>query len=142
MDVVVILEFHKGEKVVPVILSLVDEEQEVLLELLINLFCLSVALRVVCSGGSQLDSKESVKFLHELCHKLGASIRYHFPGQSMMFLYVPDVKLGSSSSRKSGDHTYEVAFFGDGVFSVGFQQLHYEVNTDCFPRCVWNQKQV
>ena len=86
MDVVVILEFCEGEKVVPVILSLVDEELEVLLKLLINLFCLCVTLRVVCGGGSQLDSEESVKFLHEIHHKLGASIWYHFPGQTVMLL--------------------------------------------------------
>ena len=55
MDMVVVLRFCKGEEFVPVILLLVDEKLEELFQLLVNCFCLSVSLGVVCHGSSQLD---------------------------------------------------------------------------------------
>ena len=98
MDVVVVLKFCKGEKVVPIILSLVNKKVEKLLQFLVDPFCLSISLRVVCSSGSQLDSKKSVEFVHEFHYKLGTSIQYHLLGQSMVFPDVLEVKLCSSSS--------------------------------------------
>ena len=74
MDVVVVLKFCEGEKVVPIILSLINKKVEKLFQFLVNPFRLSVSLRVVCSSGSQLDSEKSVEFIHEFCYKLGASI--------------------------------------------------------------------
>ena len=55
MDVVVVLEFCKGEEVVPIVLLLVDEMSEELFQFLVNSFHLSVSLGVVCCGSSQLD---------------------------------------------------------------------------------------
>ena len=69
MDVVVILKFRKGEKVVPIILSLINKKVEKLFQFLVNSFCLSISLRVVCSSGSQLDSEKSVEFVHEFRYK-------------------------------------------------------------------------
>ena len=96
MDVVVVLKFCKGEKVVPTILSLINKKAEKMF--LVNSFCLSVSLRVVCSSGSQLDSEKSVEFIHEFHYKLGDSVQYHLLGQSMVFPDVSEVKLCSSSS--------------------------------------------
>ena len=44
MDVVVVLKFCEGEKVVPIILSLINKKVEKLLQFLVNLFCLSVSV--------------------------------------------------------------------------------------------------
>jgi len=52
---VIVLKFSKGKEVSPIILSLVDEEPEVLFQLLIHLFSLTISLRVVGSGSSQFD---------------------------------------------------------------------------------------
>ena len=72
---IVILELCKGEEIIPVVLPLINEEAEELFRL-INPFCLSISLRVICSGSSQLDSesKELVQFLHEFHYELGSSI--------------------------------------------------------------------
>ena len=75
---IVVLEFHERKEVIPVILSLVDEETEKLLQFLVDSFRLSISLRMIRSGGSHLYSKESVKFLHKLHYKLGALVRHHF----------------------------------------------------------------
>ena len=71
---VIVLELSEGNEVRPVILPLIYEEPEVLLQLLVDLFCLAVSLWVVCRGGSQLDSKHPVEFPSELRYELGASI--------------------------------------------------------------------
>jgi hypothetical protein len=79
MDVVVVLEFRQREQVRPVVLSLVDEEPEILLQFLVHPFRLSVPLRVISRRSCQLNSKHSVKFLSEFRHELGSSIGYDFP---------------------------------------------------------------
>ena len=48
VDMVIVLELHKREEIVPIILLLINEKPEKLFQLLINLFCLSVSLRMVC----------------------------------------------------------------------------------------------
>ena len=70
---IIVLEFHERKEVVPVILSLVNEETEKLLQFLVDSFRLSVSLRMIRGGGSQLYSEKSVKFLHKLCYELGTS---------------------------------------------------------------------
>jgi len=55
MNLVVILEFREWQEPHPIVLSLVDEELEILFEFLVDLFCLSIILRVVGHGGCQLD---------------------------------------------------------------------------------------
>ena len=51
MNLVVILEFRKWQKPHPIILSLVGEESEILFQFLVDLFRLSISLRVVGNGG-------------------------------------------------------------------------------------------
>ena len=60
MNVIVVLEFCKGEQFVPVVLPLVDKDTKVLFQFLVNSFRLSVTLRVVSGGSCQFNSKESV----------------------------------------------------------------------------------
>ena len=71
---IIVLEFCEGEEIVPIILPLIDKKVEELFELLINCFRLSVSLRMVCSGGCQFNSKESVQFPCKFHDKLGTSI--------------------------------------------------------------------
>ena len=65
----------------------------------------------------------------------------------MMFPDVSEIELGSSHGRKSSDCTHEVASFGyrvdydhDGVFSIRFRELCYEIHTGGVPRCIWDWK--
>ena len=60
MNVVVVLEFHKGEQFIPVLLSLVDKDSKILFQFLVDQFNLSVTLRVVSCGSRQFDSKKLV----------------------------------------------------------------------------------
>jgi len=85
MNLVVVLEFRKWQEPNPVILSLVGEELEILLQFLVDLFHLSISLRVVGCGGCQLNSKQLVEFLGEFCYELGTSIQDNFPRVTMMF---------------------------------------------------------
>ena len=52
VDVVIVLELCKREKVNPFILTLIDKDLEVLLKLLVDSLGLSITLRMVGSGGS------------------------------------------------------------------------------------------
>jgi hypothetical protein len=58
VDLVVVGKFCNGEPLYPVILVMVDKDVEVLLNLLVDLFHLSVCLRVECCGEVCLDSEE------------------------------------------------------------------------------------
>ena len=74
MNMIVVLEFREQEQVIPVILPLICEEAKILLKLLVDLFCLSISLQVVCHSSCQFYSKDPVEFFSELCYKLGASL--------------------------------------------------------------------
>jgi len=56
MYLVVVLEFHEWQEPHPIILSLIGEKVEILFQLLVDLFHLSISLRVVKCGGCQLNS--------------------------------------------------------------------------------------
>jgi len=62
MNLVVILEFCKWQQPHPIIFSLVGEESEILLQFLVDLFRLSISLRVVGCGGCQPNSEQPVEF--------------------------------------------------------------------------------
>jgi len=53
----VVLEFRERQEPHPIILSLVGEESEILFQFLVDLFHLSISLRVVGGGGCQLNSE-------------------------------------------------------------------------------------
>ena len=69
--------FPNREEIIPIILPLIDKKVEELFKLLINPFCLSVSLRMVCGGGCQFNPKESVQFSCKFHDELGASIQYY-----------------------------------------------------------------
>ena len=59
VDVVAVGKLHQGEECVPVILSFSDKEPQVLFQFLVDLFRLSVGLRVVSGAQSLVDFQES-----------------------------------------------------------------------------------
>ena len=60
MDVIVVLEFGKGEQIIPIVLSLVHEEAQILLKLLVNPLRLSVCLGMIGRGGCEFNPEEPV----------------------------------------------------------------------------------
>lgn len=63
-------------KTLQVCLVVVDEESMVLFNLLIDLFCLTISLGVVCHRGIHFDSRELVEFITEQELVLTALITY------------------------------------------------------------------
>ncbi len=66
VDAIVVHELSEREPVAPICLSMVDKDSEVLLDLLIHSFSLSVGLWMECRRGIRRDVEHLVKFLHEL----------------------------------------------------------------------------
>ncbi len=66
---------REREPIGPVVLSIVNEDSEVLLDLLVNSFSLTICLGM--EGGRCIgrDVEESVEFLHELGDKLRTSVQ-------------------------------------------------------------------
>ena len=67
---VVVLKFSQRKEVSSVILSFVDEDAKIPFQLLVDPFCLAVSLGVICSCGSQFDTKHLVELPGELGYKL------------------------------------------------------------------------
>ena len=57
-------------------LDLIDKQPKVLLQLLVYLFCLSIALRVLSYSSCQLNPKYLVEFPSELYYELRVSVRH------------------------------------------------------------------
>ena len=74
VDVVVVLELYHWEKVIPVILSFVYEDTKVLVQLLVDIFHLSIHLWMPGGRGGQPYSKKPVEFLSEEYNKLWTSV--------------------------------------------------------------------
>ena len=60
MDMIVVCKLSEREEFIPIILALVDKKSEVLFQLLVEVFSLTVGLWVVGCGGRQIDSNQSV----------------------------------------------------------------------------------
>ena len=108
VDVVVVLELRQGKEIVPVVLSLVYKDSEVLVKLLVNPLCLSVGLRMPGCGSCDLDSEEAVEFLGELRDKLWTTIGDNGVGKAMEFPDMVEEESGGSFCGDSGVSGYEV----------------------------------
>ena len=71
---VIVLNLGQWQQVIPIILSFINKEVEVLFQFLVDSLCLTVALWVVCSCCSKLDSKKPVKLSGELGDELWSSV--------------------------------------------------------------------
>ena len=115
MDVAVILEFHQGEEVHPVILSLIDEYPKVLLQFLIDLLRLSIPLWVIGCGGRYLNPEYVVQLPSKLCYELRTLVGDYLVGYAMEFPNVLDEQSDRACCRQSGECRYEMGSFGKGV---------------------------
>ena len=88
VDVVVVGKLGKREEGMPVVLSLSDKDLQILFQLLVNSFSLSVRLWVVGCGGCALDPEQPVQFLHECSDKLWSSVGHDLSRETME---LPDV---------------------------------------------------
>ena len=96
MDPIVVGKFSKGDPFKPIILTLVDEELKVLLNLLNDLLSLTISLWVVGCGSGNLDAKKLVQLSHELGDKLSSMIADNFLWETMELPYVITEKPGNS----------------------------------------------
>ncbi|KDQ23937.1 hypothetical protein PLEOSDRAFT_1048122, partial [Pleurotus ostreatus PC15] len=128
----------------PVVLALSDEDPEIGLEFLVSPFCLSVGLRVVCSGGSQLDSEHPVDFPGELCNELRTPVGHHGPRESVQLPDVCGSKGGHCgvSWNEVGAFAYGVDHVHDSVKSIGLRKLNDEVDTQMIPAFIRNWKRM
>ena len=86
---IVVLELCQQKQFIPVVLPLVDKEVEILFQLLVDLLCLSITLRMVGHSGSQLYAEEAVELSHQLCYELRTLVRNNLFQKSVQ---LPDVR--------------------------------------------------
>ncbi len=98
VDAVVVRELSEREPVAPICLSVVDKDSEVLLDLLVHSFRLSIGLWVKGGGCVRGNVKHSVEFLHELRDELWASVRDNDLRHSMPCVYVVPKNPGPAFS--------------------------------------------
>ncbi len=88
VDAIVVRKLSEREPVSPICLSVIDKDLEVLLNLLVHLFGLSVGLWVEGRGGIRCNVEHPVKFLHELGDELWATVGYDNLGHSVLGVYM------------------------------------------------------
>jgi len=74
---VVVGELCKGQKVIPVILVIIDVDPQVLLQDLIQALCLTISLRVISGGEVLLDVEEMTERRPEVEHECLAAVGYN-----------------------------------------------------------------
>src|SRR5882762_2554677 len=82
---IIVCELCHGQPIDPVRLLMVYKEPKVLLDLLIDPFCLAVCLRMEGSRCGHLDSQELIDFSHNFGGELGSLIRKNLLRQSVEF---------------------------------------------------------
>lgn len=116
VDVVVVLEFRKGQEFPPIVLSFTDKESEVLFEFLVDALGLSVCLRVVGGGRGDLDVEEVVEFARELRDELRASVRDYNLLESVVAPDVVEVESRGTECGNSGMCLDEVGALAHRVY--------------------------
>jgi hypothetical protein len=71
---VVISEFGKDEPIAPIVLLVVYVESKEYFDILIDLFCLSISLRVISSEQVSFDLGKAVEFYSKLGSKWGTLV--------------------------------------------------------------------
>ncbi len=131
----------------PVVLSFVDEELQVLLQFLVNSLGLSIGLGVVGCGRGYLNTQELEQLLHECSNELRTSIGDDLPQKAMKLPDVSKVQIGIPSRCSGSDHFDEVSPLTDRVdhyhhriITTRLRELDNEVNTDDVPTLLRNWK--
>ncbi len=101
VDTVVVCKLGEWEPVTPVSLSVINEDLEVLLDLLVNSFCLAIHLWVEDREGIPCNVEHPVKLLHELGDKLWSLVRDHSCQHSMSCVDVVSENSGPSLAESS-----------------------------------------
>ncbi|KAG5734180.1 hypothetical protein E4T56_gene1367 [Termitomyces sp. T112] len=134
VNMVVVLKFGIMEEFIPVILALVAEDMEILLQLLVYMFCLAVGLCVVGSSGVELHSKQSVELPGELCHKLWSPVQDVGVGEAIKLPDIPPIQLCGAHGRAGGvswnevhSLAIQVYYHHDHIVTMGIGELYNEV---------------
>ena len=88
MNSIIVGKFGNQDPFIPIILSLIDKELEELLNLLFDMFGLSVCLQVVSCGHSHFNTKDLAESTHEFGDELSPSVADHFLRKAVRF---PDI---------------------------------------------------
>ena len=102
MNMVVVLEFCKGQQVFPIILAFIHKESDILFEFLVNTLSLAISLGMVRCGGCQLDAQQAVELPCEVSHKLGPSIGKNIVRKTMQLPDIAQVEASRPQGRDSG----------------------------------------
>ena len=89
-------EFSHGEVLVPVALMSASIEAEVLFNILVSTFCLTVGLRVIGSGEVRLNPELSEEGAHDLGGELRSSITNKSEGETMKAENLPEIYVRNS----------------------------------------------
>ncbi len=95
---IIVGELSEQEPITPIGLSVVNKDVKVFLDLLVNVFGLSVSLQVKCGGGVQCDIEQAIELFHEPRDKLWTSVRDHSCQHSMSCVDVVVENSGPSFS--------------------------------------------
>ena len=140
MDMIVVLKFSKWQQIMPVILPFIDKHPEVLVQFLIDPFCLAVGLGVPSSSRRYFDSKKSVKLLCESGYKLRASVRDNLFREPVVFPDMVHEEPSQAFGREGSVCWDDVHSLGQGfhnshdcIIASRLRQFHYKVNTDGVP---------
>jgi len=66
VNMIVICELSHWQPIIPIILSLIHEDAQVLLQFLVDMLHLPISLRVIGCGCCDFDVEEMIEFMHEL----------------------------------------------------------------------------
>ena len=83
---IAVLKLGKQQQFLSVVLLIIDEQLKILLESLVDMFCLAITLWVVGGGCHE--------FVSELGNELGASVRHNLSHQTMVFPHMHMVLFG------------------------------------------------
>ena len=95
------LEFRKRKELGPLMGVTGAEDTKVGFDFLIGSFGLSISLRMVCSGESNVIFEDSGKFFGERRGELGSSVRNESIVKSEAFEYVVEEELGNTTRVNS-----------------------------------------
>ena len=87
---IVVGKFSNRAPFIPIVLLLIDKKLEELLDLLIDMFSLSVRLQVVIHGCGHFNTEDLAESMHKFGDKLSPSVADHFLRKAVKF---PDVLM-------------------------------------------------
>jgi len=115
--VVIVGELCQGEECVPVVLSFSDEDPQILLQFLVDSFCLTIGLQVVGGRRCGFNSQQLVQLFHEGSDELRSAVGHNLLQEAMEFPDVPKVEVCHSGGGDFGNRFDEVGTFACGVNS-------------------------